>query len=147
MLGAAIEDEVESGRGVVPGLGLLPVRTRFAADKILRRRSGRSPLLDTAATGYEIRHGRVERTDGDGLLIGDDGEGDGCVVGAVIGTAWHGALEHDAFRRALLTRVAAACAAVGSRGLARSFAALAPPGSTPSATSSTITWTRPPWLR
>ena len=31
-----------------------------------------------------------------------------CVVGAVIGTAWHAALEHDDFRRALLARVAAA---------------------------------------
>jgi adenosylcobyric acid synthase len=29
-------------------------------------------------------------------------------VGDVIGTSWHGALEHDAFRRALLGRVAAA---------------------------------------
>ena len=108
LLGAWIEDDVESGRGGVEGLGLLPVRTRFAVDKILRRRTGRSPLLDTAAAGYEIRHGRVQRTGGEGLLVGDDGEGDGCVSGAVIGTAWHGALEHDAFRRALLARVAAA---------------------------------------
>jgi adenosylcobyric acid synthase len=108
MLGASIEDEVESGRGVVRGLGLLPVCTRFEADKILRRRHGSSPLLGTAASGYEIRHGRVQRSEGEGLLLGDDGEPDGCVSGAVIGTAWHGALEHDDFRRALLTRVAAA---------------------------------------
>src|SRR5947208_3143893 len=32
MLGEAIEDEVESRRGTVAGLGLLPVRTRFAPD-------------------------------------------------------------------------------------------------------------------
>ena len=108
MLGERIEDHVESGRGVVEGLGLLPVRTRFEAGKVLRRRHGSSPLLGTAASGYEIRHGRVKRTGGDGLLVGDDGDPDGCVAGAVIGTVWHGALEHDAFRRALLSRVAAA---------------------------------------
>jgi adenosylcobyric acid synthase len=108
LLGERIEDDVESGRGIVDGLGLLPVSTRFEADKILRRRRGSSPLLGTAASGYEIRHGRVERTGGDGLLVGDDGEPDGCLAGSVIGTAWHGALEHDDFRRALLTRVAVA---------------------------------------
>ena len=32
-----IEDEVESRRGVVDGLGLLPVRVRFGAEKILGR--------------------------------------------------------------------------------------------------------------
>jgi adenosylcobyric acid synthase len=108
LLGERIEDDVESGRGIVEGLHLLPVRTRFEAGKILRRRTGRSPLLNTAASGYEIRHGRVERTAGEALLLGDDGEADGCLAGSVIGTAWHGALEHDDFRRALLTRIAVA---------------------------------------
>ncbi len=106
LLGERIEDDVESGRGIVEGLGLLPVRTRFEASKLLRRRHGSSPLLRTAASGYEIRHGRMQRTGGEALLVDDDGEPDGCVAGAVIGTAWHGALEHDDFRRALLTRVA-----------------------------------------
>jgi adenosylcobyric acid synthase len=31
---------------------------------------------------------------------------DGCRVGAVRGTTWHGALENDEFRRALLSEVA-----------------------------------------
>ena len=48
----------------------------------------------------------MQRTGGEALLVDDDGEPDGCVAGAVMGTAWHGALEHDDFRRALLTRVA-----------------------------------------
>ncbi len=108
LLGVRIEDDVESGRGIVEGLGLLPVSTRFEADKILRRRQGSSPLLGTAASGYEIRHGRVARAGGENLLVGDDGEPDGCANGSVMGTAWHGALEHDNFRRALLSRVAAA---------------------------------------
>jgi adenosylcobyric acid synthase len=107
LLGERIEDAVESRRGTVAGLGLLPVVTRFAPEKLLRRRTGRSPLLDTAAGGYEIRHGRVERGAGEVLLVADDGEPDGCVAGAVFGTSWHAALEHDAFRRALLARVAA----------------------------------------
>jgi adenosylcobyric acid synthase len=108
MLGERIEDEVESRRGAVPGLGLLPVETHFQLEKVLRRRRGRSPQLGTEAGGYEIRHGRVDRTAGEPLLVADDGEVDGCVVGPVIGTTWHGALEHDDFRRALLARVAAA---------------------------------------
>ena len=106
LLGERIEDAVESRRGIVAGLGLLPVATRFASEKVLRRRSGRSPVLATAAGGYEIRHGRVERRGGEPLLVGDDGEPDGCVAGSVYGTSWHAALEHDAFRRALLARVA-----------------------------------------
>ncbi len=108
LLGERIDDEVESRRGAVAGLGLLPVRTAFAPDKVLRRRAGRSRLLDSAAGGYEIRHGRVERHGGESLLVADDGEPDGCVAGGVVGTSWHGVLEHDGFRRALLARVAAA---------------------------------------
>ena len=108
MLGERIEDPVESRRGSIDGLGLLPVVTSFEPGKILRRRSGRSPLLGTAATGYEIRHGRVRPSHAESLLIADDGERDGCLAGAVMGTSWHGALEHDDFRRALLARVAQA---------------------------------------
>jgi adenosylcobyric acid synthase len=107
MLGESIEDEVESRRGTETGLGLLPVATRFAPDKLLRRRGGHSPWLETGAAGYEIRHGRVRRGGGEPLLRGDDGEPDGCVAGSVIGTSWHGVFEHDGFRRGLLMRVAA----------------------------------------
>src|SRR6185436_15659046 len=64
LLGERIDDEVESRRGAVAGLGLLPVSTVFAPDKVLRRRAGRSRLLQSAAGGYEIRHGRVERHGG-----------------------------------------------------------------------------------
>jgi len=108
LLGEQIEDQVESRRGAIEGLGLLPIRTRFAADKVLRRRTGHSPPMNTGASGYEIRHGRVEVTGGEPLLCGADGEPDGCIAGPVIGTSWHGVLEHDDFRRALLGRVAAA---------------------------------------
>ncbi len=108
LLGQRIADEVESGQGEVAGLGVLPVVTTFERDKVLRRRAGRCAWLDTEVGGYEIRHGRVTRRGGDELLTADDGEPDGCRVGHAVGTSWHGALEHDAFRRALLRWVAAA---------------------------------------
>jgi len=108
LLGERVVDLVESGHGEVAGLGVLPVATTFERAKLLRRRSGACAWLDTGASGYEIRHGRVARHGGEPLLRGDDGEPDGCRVGNVVGTSWHGALEHDAFRRALLGRVAAA---------------------------------------
>jgi adenosylcobyric acid synthase len=108
LLGERIVDEVESRRGAVAGLGLLPVATEFAPTKVLRRRSGRSPWLDAPASGYEIRHGRLTRFGGDPLFVDEDGEPDGCRVGAVAGTSWHGALEDDALRRALLVSVATA---------------------------------------
>jgi adenosylcobyric acid synthase len=107
LLGARIVDDVESGRGEVEGLGLLPVVTTFEREKTLRRRSGRCAWLGTRAGGYEIRHGRAVRHAGEPLLHADDGEPDGCREGSVAGTSWHGALEHDAFRRALLRAVAA----------------------------------------
>jgi adenosylcobyric acid synthase len=100
MLGEQIIDAVESRAGSVRGLGLLPVSTTFAPDKILTNRSGVSVL--GPVDGYEIRHGRVTRHGGQPLIDGDEG----CMVENVIGTSWHGVLEHDDFRRALLAWVA-----------------------------------------
>jgi adenosylcobyric acid synthase len=107
MLGERIFDAVESRLGEVQGLGLLPVATVFAAEKLLRRRQGVCSWLGVEAGGYEIRHGRIERHGGEPLLAAEDGEPEGCRVGAVLGTSWHGAMEHDGFRRALLTWLAA----------------------------------------
>ena len=108
MLGEAIEDEVESRRGTVAGLGLLPVRTRFARDKLLRRVAGTVALAGGAsATGYEIRHGDPVRGGGEAIIDDGSPEGEGCAVGAMLGTSWHGLLEGDAVRRGLLAWVAA----------------------------------------
>src|SRR5205823_3855848 len=101
MLGTEIDDRVESGAGRVEGLGLLPVRTTFAREKLLRQVTG-TTSDGLPASGYEIRHGRVTRDGGEPLLRGDEG----CVAGDVIGTSWHGLLEADAVRRALLGWVA-----------------------------------------
>ena len=103
MLAGQIEDEVESRRGAVDGLGLLPVRVRFGADKILGRPRGSA--LGAPVAGYEIHHGVAEITDPAGQ--GTEPFLDGCRRGPVWGTSWHGALENDAFRRAFLTEVAA----------------------------------------
>jgi len=102
LLGRRIEDDVESRAGVVDGLGLLPVATTFNADKLLRRVRGHSTWLGAAASGYEIRHGDPRPDDGAAALL----DGEGCVAGNVLGTSWHGLLEGDAFRRALLAWVA-----------------------------------------
>ncbi len=109
MLGTVIHDGVESQAGVVPGLGLLPVTTRFAAAKTLARPAGYAG--EHPVTGYEIHHGIVDVRGGEAWLTsGPDGRGsalDGCVLGAIRGTLWHGILENDAFRRACLREIAA----------------------------------------
>lgn len=108
MLGGRIEDDVESRQGVVEGLGLLPVTTAFDPEKLLRHVSGELALAGDAppATGYEIRHGRLTRTGGEALVTDGTIDGEGCVQGSVLGTSWHGLLEGDAVRRALLGWVA-----------------------------------------
>jgi adenosylcobyric acid synthase len=107
MLGRVIDDDVESGAGRVPGLGLLPVTTEFGADKVLGRVSGRAPAFgDGEVRGYEIHHGRVGVHGGEELFVATAGGGEGCRKGSVLATSWHGVLEDDAFRRALLGWVA-----------------------------------------
>ncbi|QCX75770.1 Cobyric acid synthase [Streptomyces sp. YIM 121038] len=99
VLGERIEDDVESRAGSVDGLGLLPVRVRFAREKTLARPVGQA--LGEPVEGYEIHHGVAEVLGGEPFL-------DGCRVGEVWGTHWHGSLESDAFRRRFLTEVARA---------------------------------------
>ncbi|MGR8011293.1 cobyric acid synthase [Streptomyces hypolithicus] len=111
LLGERIEDDVESRAGTVDGLGLLPVRVRFAVEKTLARVSGTA--LGEAAEGYEIHHGVAEVLGGSGFIFDSTRDGephslDGCRVGSVWGTHWHGSLESDGFRRAFLREVAAA---------------------------------------
>ncbi len=108
MLGTVIHDEVESRSGTVRGLGLLPVETRFAPAKTLRRPSGYAGL--TPVAGYEIHHGTVEVTNGRPWFTSRPGDEttalDGCRAGAVAGTLWHGVFENDAFRRSYLAEIA-----------------------------------------
>ncbi|QHC21813.1 cobyric acid synthase [Streptomyces sp. GS7] len=97
VLGEHIDDEVESRAGKVDALGLLPVRVRFGREKCLARPVGEA--LGERVEGYEIHHGVAEVCGGEAFL-------DGCRVGSVWGTHWHGSLESDGFRRAFLREVA-----------------------------------------
>jgi adenosylcobyric acid synthase len=110
MLGRRIVDTVEfrggefrGGPGEVAGLGLLDLEIRFDDQKHLGRPTGTA--LGHPVTGYEIHHGRVVHA-GDPALVEDAVAGaEGSDTGAVVGTHWHGLLENDGFRRALLNRL------------------------------------------
>lgn len=106
MLGATIDDDVESGVGRLDGLGLLDIRVVFDRQKTLRHFSGtdgRNPV-----SGYEIHHGRVVAS-GERTWLHDDQTGpEGARRGVVYGTHCHGLLESDDFRRGFLAEVAAA---------------------------------------
>ncbi|CAM3743163.1 cobyric acid synthase [Smaragdicoccus niigatensis] len=99
MLGKQIIDDVESGQGVVDGLGLLDLDIEFAPDKVLRQTEGTAHGLPVQ--GYEIHHGRVVRS-GDPTWFGNEGS----ARGNIRGTHWHGLLANDDFRRAYVTEVA-----------------------------------------
>ena len=104
MLARRIVDPVESGRGAVDGLGLLDLEVEFEAGKHLARPDGIA--LGHPVHGYEIHHGRVTRSAEPPLVTTAGGDPEGADAGAVLGTHWHGLLENDGFRRALLARVA-----------------------------------------
>ncbi|MER7861284.1 cobyric acid synthase [Amycolatopsis japonica] len=108
MLAAEIEDDVESGAGTVPGLGLLPTRVSFSADKVLARPTG--AWRGQSVEAYEIHHGTVTATAPAESFL------DGYRRGAVWGTMWHGAFENDGFRRAWLGEVADWSPAAGAPG-------------------------------
>lgn len=99
MLAQVIDDPVESARGMVSGLGLLPVKISFGVDKVLSRPVG--TWCGHEVEAYEIHHG-VAEIDGKAEPFLD-----GCRQGQVWGTMWHGALENDGFRRAWLAEIAA----------------------------------------
>jgi adenosylcobyric acid synthase len=101
MLGRRLIDNVESRAGEVAGLGLLDLEVVFDAVKHLGRPSGTA--FGVPVTGYEIHHGRMVHRGEAALVSGPEEGSDG---GHVLGTQWHGLLENDAFRRALLRRVA-----------------------------------------
>ncbi len=111
MLGTTVDDAVESPQPVVTaGLGWLPVKTRFGHSKLQRWREGHA--LGEPITGFDMRHGRIERTAGEGWVTLDDehgrhGEGATVADGRIRGTGLHGLLEQDGFRSALLADVAA----------------------------------------
>jgi len=104
MLGRAVSDPhgVESG-GVEPGLGLLPVATVLAPEKIARRVRARWRSGGRDFEGYEIHMGETTREAARSLLE-VDGRAEGCVSSdrRVWGTYLHGLFEEGAPRRHVL---------------------------------------------
>ncbi len=120
MLGQHIYDEVESGLGEMPGIGLLDVVTRFASVKTTTRVAGKvqaqlpgvfAASSGTPLQGYEIHMGETQRGENtapfatftecntqpyhnvDGAISED---------GRVLGTYLHGLFDSGDFTRSLL---------------------------------------------
>jgi adenosylcobyric acid synthase len=107
MLGREVVDEgIESGTGVHPGLGLLPVTTRFSryektTEQVVRTACPTGPILSAMGTvrGYEIHMGETERTGAHEAFAGEGAVSDD---GLVIGTYLHGLFENPSAAAALL---------------------------------------------
>jgi adenosylcobyric acid synthase len=100
-----------------PGLGWLPLVTRFESEKITRLRSG-TGSTGAPVHGYEIRHGRTRPCEGwepwlnfddvERLGAHDEVESAWDRTGRVFGTSVHGLFEADRFRGEFLADVARA---------------------------------------
>jgi adenosylcobyric acid synthase len=119
MLGKEIVDEqgIESGLHKLPGLGLLPVQTRFGWQKTVTRSKARiqaehgffKEIQGEIVEGYEIHMGQSEGslplfeiTARDGLSIIAAADGACSLNAKVWGTYLHGILDNDNFRCAWL---------------------------------------------
>ena len=100
-----IDDEVESGRGTVPGLGLLPVDITFGRRKTLARSVGlRARRAGAAATRSTT--GTCPAASPSRCCATPTAAPRARWLGNVSGTHWHGAFESDEFRRRFLTEAA-----------------------------------------
>ena len=107
MLGQTLDDPAgtESGKPLsLAGLGLLPTRTTFDAQK--RRTQVRAvalgaPFAGTRMTGYEIHNGRTT-VNGEPFCRLADGTPEGCVCKNVFGTYLHGLFDSGELTQALV---------------------------------------------
>lgn len=121
MLGEWIQDpdSVEEG-GELPGMGLLPVRTRLGKEKVRTRREGRIDPLEGILeglsakeyAGYEIHMGRTQKTESTSAAEGAGGRhalrADGIVENRrnVYGTYLHGLFDRGETAAALINALA-----------------------------------------
>jgi adenosylcobyric acid synthase len=119
MLGVCVSDPlgVEGEPGDEPGLGLLPLTTSFAADKVTRRVRGSvatgagllAGLSGAAVDGYEIHMGETLGAATAAFNLDDEAgpRPDGAVSAdsRIVGTYLHGLFANDAFRRELLANL------------------------------------------
>jgi adenosylcobyric acid synthase len=107
MLAERIHDRVESRRGTVAGLGLLPIEVTFGERKTVAQSAG-TAFGSVPVRGYEIHHGYASCRAADlpPLIRYGDGTPEGAHAGNVFGTHWHGTFESDEFRRRFLTEAA-----------------------------------------
>ena len=113
MLGRQILDpEGVEGGGKIDGVGLLPVKTVFTAEK--HRSRTRATVLPvnglfkrlsgTVLEGYEIHMGRTSLSDdAQPFLRLDDETVDGCLSGNVYGSYLHGFFDSEDCRKAILS--------------------------------------------
>ena len=107
MLGQTLDDPAgtESGKPLsLAGLGLLPTRTTFDAQK--RRTQARAvalgaPFAGARMTGYEIHNGRTT-VNGELFCRLADGTPEGCVCPNVFGTYLHGLFDSGELTQALV---------------------------------------------
>ena len=107
MLGQTLDDPagMESGKPLsLAGLGLLPTRTTFDAQK--RRTQVRAvalgaPFAGARMTGYEIHNGRTT-VNGEPFCRLADGTPEGCVCPNVFGTYLHGLFDSGELTQALV---------------------------------------------
>lgn len=107
LLGERLDDAdgAAGSRGERAGLGLLPVETRFRAEKTVQPARGETTghwLLPEglAVSGYEIHHGQSHGTAPPLLTL--DGRPEGAVQGSVAGSYLHGLLDEAPVREALV---------------------------------------------
>ncbi|AFK22049.1 cobyric acid synthase [Pyrococcus sp. ST04] len=109
MLGEEIVDEVESKRGRVKGIGLLPVKTIFAPIKRTNHLKAEllwEPMRGMMVEGYEIRMGRSTSVRPFSVIREINGvktfEPEGAVGERIFGTYLHGIFHNFTFTRRFL---------------------------------------------
>lgn len=113
MLGMSISDpEGTEGGGEMGGMGLLPITTVFADEKLRTRVAGRvlaikgtlAPLSGVSVEGYEIHMGRTTlASDAIPMIQFENGRTDGCQQENIYGSYLHGFFDAEACREAVLS--------------------------------------------